>query len=207
LITGFMKIEATAEEPILPLRILANPTRAAANAARGLGYAGMYGMVFFLTQFLQDVQHDSPLITGIGFLPTPISVFLSSEIASKVLMKRVRPKVLMLAGLALSAGGLALLTQVGARTSYGQLLAGAALGLAVLVTVFDSVTTQSRSSGLSVAAPGSARTALTHGMDITFGVGGAFALAALTVVAALVRTPTREPQLAPEVEFEMEPAA
>jgi EmrB/QacA subfamily drug resistance transporter len=249
LIAVFIKIEATAEEPILPLRILANPTRAAANAARGLGYAGMYGMVFFLTQFLQDVQHHSPLITGIGFLPTPISVFLSSEIASKVLMNRVRPKVLMLSGLALSAGGLTLLTQVGPSTSYGQLLVsliligagmglsfvslttgalvgvapadagaasglinvaqqlGAALGLAVLVTVFDSVTTLSRSSGLSAAGAESARTALTHGMDITFGVGGAFALAALTVVATLVRSPARKPELVPEAELEMEAAA
>ena len=41
-------------------------TRAAANVARGLGYAGMYGMVFFLTQFLQDVQGHSALVTGLG---------------------------------------------------------------------------------------------------------------------------------------------
>ena len=68
----FVRIETTAEEPILPLRILASRTRAAANVARGLGYAGMYGMIFFLTQFLQDIQHHSALVTGLGFLPTPI---------------------------------------------------------------------------------------------------------------------------------------
>src|SRR6202044_3763170 len=52
----FVRIEKPAAEPILPLRILADRTRAAANVARGLGYAGMYGMIFFLTQFLQDIQ-------------------------------------------------------------------------------------------------------------------------------------------------------
>ncbi len=60
----FVQIEKTAPEPILPLRILADRTRASANVARGLGYAGMYGMIFFLTQFLQDIQGHSSLITG-----------------------------------------------------------------------------------------------------------------------------------------------
>jgi predicted MFS family arabinose efflux permease len=249
LLASFIKIEASAGEPILPLRILSHPTRAAANAARGLGYAGMYGMVFFLTQFLQDVQHHSALITGIAFLPTPICVFLSSQLTSKVLVNRVPPKFLMLTGSALSAGGLALLTQIGPGTPYPQLLVslvligtgmglsfvslttaalngvdpadagaasglinvaqqvGAALGLAVLVTVFQSVTSASRTSGLSGAAAGSARVALSHGMDITFGVGAVFALAALTVVAALVRTPAPEREPVPELEVEMEPAA
>ena len=87
LLAAFRRIERTAEEPILPLRILASPTRSAANVARGLGYAGMYGMIFFLTQFLQDIQHHSALITGLGFLPTPTAVFLSSQITSRFLVR------------------------------------------------------------------------------------------------------------------------
>ena len=51
----FVHIETRAEEPILPLRLLANATRTTANVSRGLVYAGMYGMFFFLGQFLQDV--------------------------------------------------------------------------------------------------------------------------------------------------------
>jgi EmrB/QacA subfamily drug resistance transporter len=249
LVAAFIRIEATAAEPILPLRVLADKTRAAANGARGLGYAGMYGMVFFLTQFLQDVQHHSALITGLGFLPTPTAVFISSQVTSRVLVKRVPPKALMLAGSALSAGGLLLLTKLTPTTPYGQVLisliligtgmglsfvslttaalagvdradagaasglinvaqqVGAALGLAVLVTVFDSVTTFARGSGLSEAAAASARTSLTHGLDITFGVGAALALAALLVVAAFVRTPAREPVVESDVELEMEAAA
>jgi len=249
LIATFVKVEATASEPILPLRVLADHTRAAANGARGLGYAGMYGMVFFLTQFLQDVQHHSALITGLGFLPTPMAVFLSSQLTSRVLVKRVPPKLLMLAGSALSAAGLLLLTQLQPDTSYGQVLVsliligvgmglsfvslttaaltgvepadagaasgvinvaqqlGAALGLAVLVTVFDSVASFSRGSGLTEAAASSVRAGLTHGLDITFGVGAALALAALFVVAAFVRSPAPEPELASDLELEMEAAA
>ncbi len=234
LVAAFIRIEATAPEPILPLRILANPTRAAANAARALGYAGMYGMVFFLTQFLQEVQHHSALITGLGFLPTPTTVFLSSQLTSRVLVRRFPPKALMLAGSVLSAGGLLLLAEVNNATTYPQLLVsliligggmglsfvslttaalhgvdpgdagaasgvinvaqqlGAALGLAVLVSVFDSFKT---GAGLSASA-----------LDLTFTVAGAFALAALLVVALVVRTPAREPDLIIEPEAELEAA-
>ena len=249
LLALFVRIEATAQEPILPLRILADRTRASANAARGLGYAGMYGMIFFLTQFLQDVQHHSALVTGLGFLPTPMSVFLSSQLTSKVLVNRVPTKVLMLAGLGLSGSGLVLLTQLNPGTPYFQLLpsllligtgmglsfvslttaglqgvapadagaasgmvnvsqqVGAALGLAVLVTIFDSVTKVARSGGLSQAAAHSVGTALTHGLDVTFGFAALFGAAALLVVAAFVRTPREEREDVPETMLEMEVAA
>jgi EmrB/QacA subfamily drug resistance transporter len=237
----FVHIEATAAEPILPLRILANRTRVAANAARGLGYAGMYGMVFFLTQFLQDIQHHSPLATGLGFLPTPISVFLSSQVTSRFLAGRVPAKTLMLAGSAISAAGLLLATQLQASTPYPQTLVtlvligvgmgisfvslttaaladvasqdagaasglvnvsqqlGAALGLAVLVTVFESLT-PARFGVTSATAQ------LVHGVDLTFAVAGALSLAALSIVALFIRAP-EQPNLVLEVEPEMEAAA
>jgi MFS family permease len=105
LLGAFVRVEATAEEPILPLRILVERTRASANLARGFGYAGMYGSIFFLTQFFQEIQGHSSLVTGLGFLPTPITVFLTSQLTSKVLVGRVPTKALMVVGSALSAGG------------------------------------------------------------------------------------------------------
>jgi EmrB/QacA subfamily drug resistance transporter len=245
LLGSFVRLEATAEEPILPLRILTSRVRASANAARGLGYAGMYGMVFFLTQFLQDIQHRSPLVTGIGFLPTPMSVFLSSQVTSKVLVNRVPAKVLMLSGSALSALGLLLCTRLQPGTPYAQLLVslvligagmgmsfvslttaalngvapqdagaasglvnvmqqlGAALGLAVLVTVFNSVT---HSAPLGQPADSSSQAALVHGLHVTFAAAALFCLAALTMVALGIR-PSRQPEVAQEGEFEMEAAA
>jgi EmrB/QacA subfamily drug resistance transporter len=247
----FVRIEKTAPEPILPLRILADRTRASANVARGLGYAGMYGMIFFLTQFLQDIQGRSSLITGIGFLPTPTSVFLASQLTSRVLVNRLPAKVLMLMGTGCSALGLLLATQLHAGTPYLQVLVsliligtgmgisfvslttaglagvapsdagaasglinvmqqlGAALGLAVLVTVFDSVTPSARSAGLSTAAHAgaAARTALVHGIDVTMAAGAGFALVALAVVALLVRPPAPAQVVEVAVDLELEAAA
>jgi EmrB/QacA subfamily drug resistance transporter len=246
----FVRIEKTALEPILPLRILAERTRASANVARGLGYAGMYGMVFFLTQFLQDIQRHSSLITGIGFLPTPTSIFLASQLTSRVLVNRLPAKVLMLIGITTSGLGLLLTSQLHANTPYGQVLVsliligtgmgisfvslttaglagvapsdagaasglinvmqqlGAAVGLAVLVTVFDTVTPSARSGGLSTAAHASAaaRTALVHGIDVTMAAGAGFALVALAIVALFVRTPARS-EIVETADMELEGAA
>ena len=71
-----------------------SPTRRARPPTCPVGsiYAGMYGMFFFLGQFLQDVQGYSPLRAGICFLPIPISVFVSSQLVSKVLANRIRPE-------------------------------------------------------------------------------------------------------------------
>ena len=240
----FVRIETTAAEPILPMRILTNRTRASANVARGLGYAGMYGIIFFLTQFLQDIQGHSALITGLAFLPTPTSVFLSSQLTSKVLVSRFSSKTLMISGSTLSAAGLLLATQLHAGTSYPQVLAsliligsgmgvsfvsltsaalsgvahadagaasglinvmqqlGAALGLAVLVTVFDGTVGSGLSGSLGRATGLAARGALVHGMDVAFAAGAIFALGALVIVIFGVR-PVPRPQA--QVDTDNEP--
>ena len=100
----------------------ASGTRTTANVSRGLIYAGMYGMFFFLGQFLQDVEGYSPLRTGLCFLPVPASVFLSSQLVSKVLVDRVRPKVLMMSGIGLTVVSLLLSSQAHAGASYPRIL-------------------------------------------------------------------------------------
>jgi EmrB/QacA subfamily drug resistance transporter len=226
----FVWIETTAAEPVLPLRILADSTRAGANVARGLGYAGLYGMIFFLTQFLQDIQGHSALVTGVGFLPAPLMVFLSSQLSSRVLVTRLPAKALMIVGSVISTGGLFLASQLHSGSPYAQILPslimlgagmgvsfvslttaglagidprdagaasglinvmqqlGAALGLAVLVTVFDTIT-GGAASALGHATGAAARATIVHGMDLTFVAAAIFALAGLAAVLLMVRTP------------------
>jgi EmrB/QacA subfamily drug resistance transporter len=228
LLAAFVRIETRAEEPIVPLRLFADATRTSANVSRGLMYAGMYGMFFFLGQFLQDVEGYSPLRAGLGFLPIPASVFLSSQLVSKVLITRVRPKVLMMSGIGMTIVSLLLATQLHAGACYAQVLVclvllglgsgtalvplttaslsgvepadagaasglvnvvqqvGAALGLAVLVTILDAASGHAQ---LRVGA--SASSHLVHGLDTTFGAGALFGLAALAMVGLLVRLPGR----------------
>ena len=181
LLAVFIRVERRAEEPILPLRLLVDGTRTAANVSRGLVYAGMYGTFFFLGQFLQDVGGYSPLRAGIAFLPIPVSVFVSSQLVSKVLVSRVRPKVLMLSGIAMTVVSLLLLTQAHAGVSYQRILVSLVLLGLGSGTALVSLTTAS----LSGVEPGDAGAA-SGLVNVTQQVGAALGLAVLVTVLGAV---------------------
>lgn len=143
LLAWFLHNESHADEPILPLRLLLHPTRSAANVARAFVYAGMYGMFFYLSQFLQDIQHYSPLRAGVAFLPMPMTVFLSSQLTSRVLVSRILPRTLMLSGIVTAGLGLLLAMRLETSSSYAQIAASIVLvGLGAGIS-FVSLTTAS----------------------------------------------------------------
>jgi MFS family permease len=103
----------------------------------------MYGMFFFMSQFLQDVQGYSPLRGGFAFLPMPASLFLASQLTSKVLSRRLPDKVLMLAGSALASLSLLVATHTSANSSYAEIVVAIVLlGLGGGIS-FVSLTTAS----------------------------------------------------------------
>src|SRR6202021_2054672 len=79
LLAAFVLLERRAPEPITPLRLFADRSRSASYVARLFLTAGMFGMFFFLTQFLQDVLHYSPIKTGLAFLPFTVALFSMSQ--------------------------------------------------------------------------------------------------------------------------------
>ncbi len=72
----------------------------------------MFGMFFFLTQFVQDILGFSPLLPGVAFLPMTLTVFGVSRAAPR-LMPRFGGTRLMLAGMLPVIAGMAWLAQVG----------------------------------------------------------------------------------------------
>ncbi|MDQ1600632.1 MAG: hypothetical protein QOD68_2106 [Actinomycetota bacterium] len=123
LLTAFVLTELRAEQPITPLRLFNDRSRTIANVARGLLFGGMFGLFFFLTQFLQDVLGYNALTTGFAFLPLPVTVFLVSQLTSRVLIHRVHAKVLMVGGVALGTTGFVLASGLDPSSSYGHVLA------------------------------------------------------------------------------------
>ncbi len=91
-------------------------------------------MFFFLSQFFQDVQHLSPLVSGVAFLPMPASVFLSSQLTGRILVRRFPQKTVMMIGASVVTLGLVLATRIQASTSYAEivvsmLLTGLGMGI------------------------------------------------------------------------------
>ena len=118
LLVGFVVNERYASEPITPLHLFADRNRSASYVARLLLVAGMYGMFFFLTQFLQEELGYGPLVAGLAFLPVTVALFAASQASARVLSRTVPDKVLLVGGVLLSTGGLLWLPQLSATSSY-----------------------------------------------------------------------------------------
>jgi nitrate/nitrite transporter NarK len=87
-------------------------------------FFGMFGSIFLLAQFLQVVQHYSPLQAGLRTLPwTAMPVFIAP--VAGALSDRIGGRVLLATGLALQAAGLGWLAAVVSPTvPYATLVPG-----------------------------------------------------------------------------------
>jgi Na+/melibiose symporter-like transporter len=118
----------------------------------GVGTA-IGGVFFFLTLFVQEVWGYSPLRAGLSFLPFT-AVMLVATAAATRLVPRVGPRPLLIAGAALSAGGVAE-ADSGAAASLlntGRQV-GASIGLAVLGTVAWTVYARAQPQDLALSTP------------------------------------------------------
>jgi len=134
LIVAFIRHEAATAYPLVPLRLFRSRSFSVANVATLSFSLGMFGAVFLLAQYLQIVDHYTPLQAGIRTLPWTAAPMIVAPIAG-VLAPRVGVRVLLGSGLTLQALGLAWLAiEVGASTPYvdlvpGFVLAGIGMGL------------------------------------------------------------------------------
>ncbi|MBO0773954.1 MAG: MFS transporter, partial [Actinobacteria bacterium] len=176
-LASFAVIERRARQPVTPLRLFADVQRSASYVARLLLVAGMFGMFFFISQFLQEVLGFGPIRAGVAFLPMTVLVFAVSRAASR-LLTRFPPVPLMVAGTLPVIAGMAWLSRLTAQAGYlpgvlgPMMLFGAGLGLA-----FVPLTTVS----LTGVRPEDAGAAASM-VNVTQQVGGALGLAVLVTV-------------------------
>jgi EmrB/QacA subfamily drug resistance transporter len=115
LVAAFVAWELRAPEPMLPLRMFRNRGFTVTNLASMLMFLGMFGSIFLLAQFLQVVQHYSPLEAGLRTLPWTGMPVLIAPVAG-ALSDRIGGRPLLVAGLALQAAGLGWLAAVSSPT-------------------------------------------------------------------------------------------
>lgn len=122
--------------PMLPLEIFASRRFSAANAVTFVVYGALGGVLFLLVVFMQVVLGYSPLAAGAALLPVTILMLVLSA-RTGALALRVGPRLPLTVGPLLLAGGMLLMSRLGARSSYGGgvLPAVVVFGLGLAATV------------------------------------------------------------------------
>ena len=180
LLVAFAAREATARNPLMPLRIFRSRNLSGANVVQALVVAGMFGMFFLGALYLEQVQGYDALQIGLAFLPATIVMGVLSLRYSEPLMTRFGARTVVVAGLVLIAAGLVLFAQAPVDGNYVRdvlpvtilLGLGAGSSFPALMTLAMSGATM-EDAGL---ASGLVNTAAQ--------VGGALGLALLATVSA-----------------------
>jgi EmrB/QacA subfamily drug resistance transporter len=217
LLVAFVAVESRAEQPVVPLRLFADRFRAASYLDMLLLAAAMFGMFFFLIQFLQNSLGFSPLRAGLAFLPMTGLLFGVARLAPR-LVPRFGARRMMLAGLPVCVAGMLWLTRLSPDGGYvsgvlgPMILFGLGAGLVFLpltLTILSGVrredsgaasgmlqTTQQVGGALgmavlvSVFGTASRHGGPVHGTSVAFQASAVFIVVALAVAIAFVRPVT-----------------
>jgi EmrB/QacA subfamily drug resistance transporter len=180
LLLGFLWWETRTANPLMPLRILRSRNVSGANLVQMLFVAGMFGMFFLGSLYMQRVLGYSALQIGLAFLPVAVLIGAVSLGVSPRLTMRFGARATLVPGLAFGAAGLALLTRAPVGAGYvadllpAMLLVGIGAGLS-----FPALMTLAMSSAHPTDA------GLASGLvNTTQQVGGALGLAVLATVSA-----------------------
>ena len=182
LAAAFVAREATAANPLIPLRIFRSRNVSGANAIQALVVAGMFGMFFLGALYLQQVLGYGPLEIGLAFLPSTVVMGVLSLRYSERLITRFGARATLVPGLGLVGAGLVLFTRapVGGEYLTHVLPVMLLIGTGIAVC-FPSLMT------LAMAGVAPSEAGLASGLvNTTVQVGGALGLAVLATVAASV---------------------
>ncbi len=105
MLTAFVLIERRTEQPLLPLRVVLDPARGGTFVAIAVFGIVLFGVFLFLTYFLQQNLGYSPTRAGLAFMPLNLSIIFVAGLTSTVLLPRLGPRPLVVAGLLLAAAG------------------------------------------------------------------------------------------------------
>jgi predicted MFS family arabinose efflux permease len=121
---------------MLPMEFFRRRSFAVTNVVSVSMYFGMFGSIFFMTQFLQNVLQNSPLQAGVKLLVWTGSTMVVSPLAG-YLSERLGSRMFMAAGLALQAIALGWMATIAAvDTSYVSMIGPFILGGSGMALVF-----------------------------------------------------------------------
>ncbi|MFD4438215.1 MFS transporter [Nocardia sp. NPDC058519] len=118
LLAAFVIRQATAADPLLPLRIFRSRTVSGANVVQMLTLAAMFAFQIIVALYLQKVLGYNALQTGLAMLPAAVAIGGVSLFASARLITRFGERTVLIAGLALLLAGMSWLMRLPVDAGY-----------------------------------------------------------------------------------------
>jgi EmrB/QacA subfamily drug resistance transporter len=179
LLAGFVAAERRSSHPLLPLRVILDRTRGGAYVSVFITGIAIFATFLFLTYYLQEVKAESPLATGLLFLPMVGCILISSNLSSIALLPRLGPRALIATGMLLGTAGMAYLTRLGVTSSYVSDVLPALLVMGLGFGMIFAPAINTATAGVAREDSGVA-SALVNTMQQ---VGGSIGVSALSTIA------------------------
>jgi DHA2 family methylenomycin A resistance protein-like MFS transporter len=172
---AFVLVEMRSSAPMLPLDLFRNSTFSAAAAIGFIVSLTIFGLVFLLSLYFQQVLRYSAAQTGLAFVPFGVMTVATNIMAGRVAARiGVRPVIVL--GLLVAAAGYAALLGIDETTSYATMLPGQLMiriGVALTAPSLMSATlmcVDRRRSGIASGALNTSREAASAFGVAIFGV-------------------------------------
>ncbi len=183
LLVAFVVWESRIENPMVPLGFFTKRSfDASAIVISFVGFS-LFGIIFFLTLYFQNVRGYSAQGAGALTLPLTCMTMVVAPLAGR-LNPKIGPRVLMTVGMLLTSGSLFTLSQIGVHTSYATVIAPAYVAMGIGIAMTMPTTTATAMGSVSPDKAGIASGVVNASRQ----VGGALGIAVLGTVGASFAT-------------------
>ncbi|MFS8202210.1 MDR family MFS transporter [Streptomyces sp. CWNU-52B] len=137
-LAAFCLVETRAAEPMLPMRLFANPVFTVCSILSFIVGFAMLGAMTFLPTYLQYVDGDSATVSGVRTLPMVVGLLIASVFSGSVISKTGHYRTFPIVGSLVMGVGLYLLSLMSSGTSIWlsslyMFVLGAGIGLCMQV--------------------------------------------------------------------------
>jgi len=131
---AFVWWERRQRDPLIDVSLFTNLRFSAASGAVTVAFFALFGFIFLITQFFQQLQGFGPLNTGVRILPVALSIAVGSVLGTRLAVTRLGTKAVVFIGLLMLSGAFGWVATVDVDVPYLQVAAqmvllGGGLGL------------------------------------------------------------------------------
>jgi EmrB/QacA subfamily drug resistance transporter len=131
---AFTVWEGRSRHPLIDVTLFSNLRFSAASGAVAVAFFALFGFIFLITQFMQQLQGFGPLGTGVRVLPVALSIAAGSVLGTRLAVSRIGTKAVVFVGLSMLAGSFGWIATIEPDTPYvtmalQMVLLGGGLGL------------------------------------------------------------------------------